>query len=253
MKAGQRLASLIRGATFVGLDGESINLWEDEAAVPLQAIVDFLDLPAVDLPGSPSGRIIVLLMTDLVDSTAVTTRLGDERAEPLQRFHDQTVRGAMSRHRGHEISHTGDGILARFSSAADAIRCGLQIQEGFARRNAEQDVPLDVRIGLNAGEPIGDRSEMFGAAVNKVARVCAAASGREILVTPVVQALVEGKGFVFEDRGEHRLKGFADPVRLHAVSGSRAVGVTSAVANARGAHPRRRPVDAAESRSTAAP
>jgi class 3 adenylate cyclase len=74
-----------------------------------------------------------------------------------------------------------------------------------------------VRIGLNAGEPVGEGSEMFGGAVQKVARVCIAAVQEEILVTPVIRALVEGKGFEFHDRGDYTLKGFTEPVRLYAV------------------------------------
>ena len=217
LSAGQRVASLIPGASFVGLAGRSTNLWEGDADTPLQAIADFLELPRPELATQEARGITVLLMTDLVESTAVTTRLGDAAAEPLQRFHDVTVRGALATWGGAEVSHTGDGLLARFSSAVAAVRCALRIQEGFEQRNRETGPSLHVRIGLNVGEPIGDGSEMFGAAVQKVARVCAAAGADEILVTPVVQALVEGKGFDFDDRGCRALKGFAEPVRLHAL------------------------------------
>jgi class 3 adenylate cyclase len=217
LAAGQRLASLIHGARFVGLDGRSTNIWEGDAQAPMSAIVNFLELSVPDFAPPEARGITVLLMTDLVESTAVTALLGDAGAEPLQRFHDDVVRVALGEHGGVETAHTGDGILARFSSAAAAVRCAQQIQQRFEGRNAEDDQSLYVRIGLNAGEPIGEGGEMFGAAVQKAARVCAAASPEEILVTPVVRALVEGKGFEFEDRGEHPLKGFADPVVLYAV------------------------------------
>jgi class 3 adenylate cyclase len=217
LAAGQRLASLIRDAHFVGLDGRSTNIWEGDAQAPLNAMVTFLDLPRPEFAPPEARGITVLLMTDLVESTAVTALLGDAGAEPLQRFHDQVVRDALAEHGGVETAHTGDGILARFASAAGAVRCAQQIQARFAERNADDDQPLYVRIGLNAGEPMGEGGELFGAAVQKVARVCAATGAEEILVTPVVRALVEGKGFVFDDRGEHTLKGFGDPVVLHAV------------------------------------
>ena len=158
---------------------------------------------------------MVLLLTDLVASTATTVRLGDKEAQPLQRFHDQTVRTALRRHGGFEVTHTGDGIFARFSSATSALHCARQIQEEFRIRNQQRAESLFVRIGLNAGEPIADEKEVFGAAIPKTERVCGAANAGEILVTPVVLGLVEGKGFQFQDRGEHLLKGFEAPVRLH--------------------------------------
>jgi len=76
-----------------------------------------------------------------------------------------------------------------------------------------------VRIGLNAGEPIAEddpdgRADLFGTAVIVAARIAAQAHGGEILVSDVVRQLVAGKGFLFNDRGDHALKGFEDPVRV---------------------------------------
>lgn len=218
MAAGARIASTIPHADFVGLDGRSTNLWEGDTSIALNAMARFLgiDLPDVAVP--EARGIAVLLMTDLVGSTATTARLGDDAAHPLQQFHDEAVRAALANHGGIEAGHTGDGIFARFSSAAGAVRCAQEIQDRFASRNLELDEPLHVRIGINAGEPLEGRGEMFGTAVQKAARVCAAASADEIFVTPVVRALVEGKGFTFADHGEQSLKGFAEPVRLYALS-----------------------------------
>ncbi|MCH8815333.1 MAG: hypothetical protein IH957_09610 [Chloroflexi bacterium] len=83
--------------------------------------------------------------------------------------------------------------------------------------------PLQVRIGLNAGEPIaeddpGGRGDLFGTAVNMAARVAAKAAGGEILTSNVVRELVAGKGFLFNDRGDTELRGFEDPVRLFELS-----------------------------------
>jgi len=215
--AGRRIASTIPNAQFVGLDGRSSNLWEGDADTPLSALARFLGFERPDTAVPEARGIAVLLMTDLVESTATTARLGDAAAHPLQQFHDEAVRAALAGHSGTETMHTGDGIAARFSSAVAAVRCAQEIQDRFASRNAEHDEALHVRIGINAGEPLEGSGEMFGAAVQKAARVCAAAAADEVLVTPVVRALVEGKGFSFDDRGEQPLKGFAEPVRLYAL------------------------------------
>jgi class 3 adenylate cyclase len=76
---------------------------------------------------------------------------------------------------------------------------------------------MRVRIGLNAGEPIAEREDLFGTAVNMAARIAAQAGGGEILVANVVRELAAGKGFLFADRGEVMVRGFEDPVRLFEV------------------------------------
>lgn len=215
LAAGRRLASTIRNAQFVGLDGASTNLWEGDSNSALRAITSFLGVPEAEVEAPAPRGVMVLMLTDLVASTATTVRLGDREAQPLQRFHDETVRAALRSHGGFEFAQTGDGIFSRFSSAAAALGCAQQIQKEFTLRNQQLTESLFVRIGLNAGEPITDEEAMFGAAIPKTERVCGAANAGEILVTPVVLGLVEGKDFQFHDRGEHLLKGFDAPVRLY--------------------------------------
>ncbi len=77
--------------------------------------------------------------------------------------------------------------------------------------------PLHIRIGLNAGEPIEEEGDLFGATVILAARIAARAGGGEILATLAVRELCAGKGFLFADRGEHVLRGFEDPVRMFEV------------------------------------
>jgi len=121
------------------------------------------------------------------------------------------------------VKTMGDGFMASFQSASQAIACAIAMQRSFAAHNDEQPAtPLRVRIGLNAGEPIAEddahgRGDLFGTAVNMAARIAAEAQGGEILVSDVVRQLVAGKGFAFDDRGEQALKGFEEPVRIWAV------------------------------------
>ena len=98
-----------------------------------------------------------------------------------------------------------------------ALACATAIQATFAEHNEAAEEPIRVRIGLNAGEPIAEDEDLFGTAVNRAARITAAAKGGEILVANVVRELAEGKDFLFADRGEASLKGFDESVRLFEV------------------------------------
>jgi len=91
------------------------------------------------------------------------------------------------------------------------------MDDGETSVGAHHDAPLRVRIGLNAGEPIEEDGDLFGATVILASRIAAKAEGGEILVADTVRGLCSGKGFLFSDRGEFVAKGFEDPVRLYEV------------------------------------
>ena len=129
----------------------------------------------------------------------------------------QNVREALKAHAGTEIKHTGDGIMASFTSASAALECAIAIQRALAQHNESAEQPIGVRIGLNAGEPVAEEEDLFGTAVQLAARVCDKAEAGQILASNVVQELAAGKGFTFTDKGEASLKGFEKPVRLHEV------------------------------------
>jgi len=107
--------------------------------------------------------------------------------------------------------------MTSLSSATKALECAIAIQSAFAVRNETAEESILVRIGLNAGEPIAEDDDLFGASVNRAARIAAMAQGGEILVANVVRELAEGKEFMFGDRGETALRGFDEPVRLFEV------------------------------------
>ncbi len=138
------------------------------------------------------------------------------------RGHERLVREALKAHGGSEVKTMGDGFMASFSSATKALECAIAIQGAFAERNESAEEPLNVRIGLNAGEPIAEddpsgRGDLFGTAVNMAARVAAQAEAGEILASNVVRELVAGKEFLFSDRGETELRGFEEAVRVYEV------------------------------------
>jgi len=165
-----------------------------------------------------AGAFRTILFTDIAGSAAMGQRLGDASAQKVRRTHNKIVRDALAAHGGSETKHTGDGIMAAFGSATRALECAVAIQKTLAERNNEAErgdaEALSVRIGLNAGEPIAEDRDLFGTAVDLAARLRDRAEPGETLVSDVVRQLVAGKGFLFNDRGEHALKGFEDPVRV---------------------------------------
>ena len=159
-----------------------------------------------------------ILFTDMVGSTSMTQRLGDAAAMELLRAHNKIIRTALDEHRGSEVKHTGDGIMASFLAASSAVECSIAIQRGFHVQAEEQpDHPVRVRIGLTAGEPVMEHNDLFGAAVQLAARICDCADASAILVANVIRELCIGKGFLFADTGEQTLRGFEDAVRLYEV------------------------------------
>jgi class 3 adenylate cyclase len=159
-----------------------------------------------------------VLFTDIVGSTALTQRLGDEASMRLLEVHDAAVRGALAAEGGREVKHTGDGIMAAFASAAAAVRCALQIQKTLTEHTSNNaHLPVTVRIGVAAGEPVENNRDLFGATVQLAARLCAHASAGQSLVSNVVAELCIGKNLPFRDLGDVELKGFERAVRVHAV------------------------------------
>lgn len=214
-RLGRKVAALIPGASFVGLEGTSHNLWDEEPERALAAIGRFLGVDLEVATEAAPDLPIALVFTDLVDSTAITERLGDARARTLMREHDRIIRSACAHFGGTEVKSTGDGFLLSFASVSRALAWAVRVQAALVEHNRDAREPMHVRIGINAGEPMSADDDLHGAVVNMAARVCAQAEGGQVLVTNVVRELATGKGFTFADAGEARLKGFAEPVRLY--------------------------------------
>ena len=156
-----------------------------------------------------------ILFTDMQSSTAITQRLGDARAQEVRRAHNEIVRSALQATGGSEIKHTGDGIMASFTTASAALDCAIAIQRGVADHvEAHPDTPLALYVGLNAGEPIAEEGDLFGTSVDLAARICDHAEPGQIVASDVVRQLAAGKDFLFADLGETALRGFEDPVKL---------------------------------------
>ena len=159
-----------------------------------------------------------IMFTDMKDSTAITTRLGDSQALELFRTHNAISRDELSRFDGREVQHTGDGFMISFTSASNAVACAISMQRAFAAYNrTHHDTPIHVRIGICAGEPVEEDRRLFGSAVQLTSRICDKAKADQILAASVIKDICLGKPFHFSDRGESRLKGFEHPLHLFEV------------------------------------
>lgn len=171
-----------------------------------------------DQNAAPQSGIVTVMFTDMVGSTHFTQTLGDRLAQQLIRKHNAIVRQALSACNGREIKLTGDGTMASFSSASNAVDAAIAIQKTVARYNRQSPtVPLEIRIGLNAGEPIIEENDMFGTTVQIAARICNLADRDQIYVSNVVKELSAGKSYHFKDLGEHTLKGINHPQAVYEV------------------------------------
>ena len=214
------LASKIPDARLVVLEGASIAPYMDDTERAVTAIDEFLGEGEEAAAGAEAPAVsgmVTILFTDMEGSTSLTQRLGDAKAHEVLRTHNTIVREALKAHGGSEIKHTGDGIMASFASASKALECAIAMQRAFAEHNESAEEPIQVRVGLNAGEPVAEEEDLFGTAVQLAARICAQAEPGQILAPIVVRELAAGKGFLFSDRGETALRGFEEPVRLYEV------------------------------------
>jgi class 3 adenylate cyclase/tetratricopeptide (TPR) repeat protein len=174
---------------------------------------------------------VTVVFTDLVGSTALLSRVGEERAEALRREHFGLLREAISKTGGTEVKNLGDGLMIVVASAGDAVAGAVAIQQAFERRNREASEPLVVRVGVASGDADIEDGDYFGVPVVEASRLCAKAEGGEILVTDVVRAFAGSRGgFEFESVGALELKGLDAPVgACRVVWMPRAVGADLAV------------------------
>ncbi|MEX2157871.1 MAG: adenylate/guanylate cyclase domain-containing protein [Dehalococcoidia bacterium] len=213
MGGAAELTSLLPNASMAVIDGTWIST-EEAAHKAAETVLEFLMAGDGAPTQAVQGGTVTILFTDLASSTALTQRLGDAKAQELVRAHNTIVREALKESGGTEIKHTGDGIMASFPTASGALECAVAIQRAVTLR-AEDD--LQVHIGLNAGEPVAEESDLFGTSVQLARRICDHAEAGQVLTSNVVRELAAGKGFLFGDIGEVVAKGFEEPVRLYEV------------------------------------
>ena len=194
------------------------------------------------MPDQTTHRIAVLLFTDLVDSVGLQGRLGTNRYAEILRRHDDLFRNLIANTQGRILKHTGDGFLADFSVASEAVSVALAFQLLLHRENWGAE-GVAVRVGLHQGEVIAvDDTEStvslasplaVGMAVNIAARVMDMGMGGQILMSRAVyenarhyvrqHPPIPGLGsnelpeLEWRNHGEYLLQGAAEPIAIFQV------------------------------------
>jgi class 3 adenylate cyclase len=205
-------------ATRVHAETHGIHT-QDIIEVDLSAVQAFLGRIADPGVGAGSESSIdsafrTIMFTDIVGSTEMTARLGDRGSVEMVRAHDGLVRQALSDFNGREVKHLGDGIMASFDDVTSALNAALSISQALARFREGSLEKLQVRIGLDAGEPVEDSHDLFGATVQLAARLCAAAAPDTILVSRAIRDEASAN-FTIKALGTRQMKGFKDPMPIY--------------------------------------
>jgi class 3 adenylate cyclase/ketosteroid isomerase-like protein len=160
---------------------------------------------------------VTIVFTDIVDSTVLTTRLGDHAWRDVLRRHDIVIEETTVAHGGTVVETQGDGSMLAFSSARRAVSCAQAIQREVESVFADDSPPIRVRIGMHTGDALHEADRFFGTTVHYAARVASQALGGEVLVSSLVHELVAGGDVAFLESREVELKGLDGSHRLYAV------------------------------------
>lgn len=149
-----------------------------------------------------------VLFTDLVGSTELMAKLGDTLFDRVRAGHFAHLGRAITRHGGVEVKSTGDGVLATFASAVDALEAAVAVQQATAIHSEVPDVPVRIRVGLAIGEVSFEKGDVFGTPVVEASRLVALAGPGQILCTALVRTMAGSRSEVpMTDVGPLELKG----------------------------------------------
>jgi pimeloyl-ACP methyl ester carboxylesterase/class 3 adenylate cyclase len=203
------IAREVPGAKYVELEGVDSPPWAGDSSAIVDEIEEFLT--GMRRAPEPDRVLSTVLFTDIVASTEQLARIGDKSWKELLARHDELSKAEVEQARGTYVDSTGDGVLARFDGPARAVKCATAIG------GAIRPLGIEIRAGCHTGEIELAGDAVRGIAVHIGARVAAMAGPSEVLVSSTVKDLVAGSGLVFEDAGEHELKGVPDRWHLYRV------------------------------------
>src|SRR5215471_7445122 len=171
-------------------------------------------------PAEGTTGTATILFTDLVASTTWRVQLGEERAEARRQAHHRLLADTIAKHHGTLHDDLGDGIMASFPGAADAVAAAVAIQQAIEAASRRTDVAgVTVRVGISAGDVAWEGAHPHGMPLVEAARLCATAEGGQILVSEIVRVLARGRGgHTFTPIGPVALKGIPEPVVACAVA-----------------------------------
>jgi pimeloyl-ACP methyl ester carboxylesterase len=219
--SARRLASRIPNARLTILEGAASMPFVGDSEAVATAVEEFLGVirEPTSVQLDLSTGMTAILFADIADSTALTERLGDAAFRAKARDVAAALRSIIADNGGRTIEGPtlGDGILATFTSAHQAIEAAL----ACGKAGASAAMPL--HLGLHAGDVIREsdpdgRANVYGGAVNIASRISGLSAPGEVLVSDTVRSLARtSAGVSFEDRGEQALKGVGEAVRVWAV------------------------------------
>jgi class 3 adenylate cyclase len=223
-RADARTWLLSGGREAVKTMWNTANLMRTEGfgAAVRSSIEDLADWAEVERPDlariTPDGR-VVILFSDIEESTALNERIGDRAFVRLISSHDKLVHELVEERGGHVVKSQGDGFMVAFARAEQAVRCGIDVQQALpknAKRKRQEEIR--VRIGIHMGRSVRRGDDLFGRNVAMAARVAAQAVGGEVLVSkPVRDAVNKCDDIRFDEGREVELKGFSGSYELFAV------------------------------------
>ncbi len=217
MDAARQLASHIPGARLVLQEGDAMGIISGDIEATAQTIDEFLsEGEAAEAKSQLPEGMAVLLFADIANSTALTEEMGDSAFRARARELDTSLRTIIRECAGTPVEGKvlGDGVLAVFTSARQAIECALRCT------TASDSVDLRLHLGIHTGDVIREGDNVYGGAVNIAARIAGTSAPGEVLVSDTVRGLARtSAGVAFDDRGEQSLKGVAEPQRLFVVRG----------------------------------
>ncbi|WP_204079730.1 adenylate/guanylate cyclase domain-containing protein [Mycobacterium riyadhense] len=209
---------------------QTANLVRKEGfgAAVRSSIEDLADWAEVERPDlarvTPDGR-VVILFSDIEESTALNERIGDRAWVKLIGAHDKLIQERVRRQSGHVVKSQGDGYMIAFARAEQAVRCAIDIQHALStdgKRKRHQQIR--VRIGIHMGRSVRRGDDLFGRNVALAARVAGQAAGGQILVSQPVRDAVcavsdcpDSQDISFDEGRDVELKGFSGSYRLFSV------------------------------------
>jgi class 3 adenylate cyclase len=179
----------------------------------------------------PGAATMTVLFTDLVDSTAMRGRIGDDQADEVRREHDDLIGGLVDENRGSIVKGLGDGVMAVFDAPSAGIAAAVGMQQAIARRNRQAKVPIALRMGLSVGEVRVESDDVYGTPVVEASRLCGAAGADQILAAEHVKLLAGSRS----TSTAQALAGTREPV------GARKPATSRPVRSSSSALPRRMP------------
>ena len=211
------LVAGITDATHIIVSGEGVPTVTGTHDEQYSAVTNFLNMGREPIHSASSSAFRTILFTDVVSSTPLLAQLKDAKMRDVMHDHDAVLDAAVTEHGGRVVKEIGDAFMVEFAIPSAAVECAIAMQRGIQAQFADSDVPIRLRIGINAGEPVAEDGDLHGASVNIAKRLESAADTNGILVSDVVKQAVVGKDFEFADQGEVALKGFDDPVHAWSV------------------------------------